>query len=269
MGRLGARDLTFGSDIDMIFLFDEKHHDLSPEYNKLSKRFVTSLTALTSQGRLYDADTRLRPSGKDGAIAVSVTAFDNYFTNSAWTFEFMALTRARVITGANVLQHSICKVITEQLSRKREKAKLVNDIVDLRSRVDKEFATSNIWKLKYVRGGLMDLDFLAQYFILLNAHNHPLLIRPSAGDVFLGMMEYNLLPLEEGKTLVHAHTFLNSLFTMLRLCGGSELDEQSAVPGLKAMIASCMHRPHFGEVREELRTILAQTHTLWQKHISL
>ncbi len=269
MGRLGARDLTFGSDIDMIFLFDESQHELSLEYNKLSKRFVTSLTALTSQGRLYEADTRLRPSGKDGAIAVSTVAFDNYFHTSAWTFEFMALTRARVITGKAGLQEQVRKIITDQLTRRRDKQKLVHDILDLRARVDKEFGTKNVWNLKYTRGGLMDIDFLSQYFILLHAHDYPDIVHPSAGDVFRALHRHKLLRDDEAGILADAHAFLNSLFTMLRLCGGSALDEQSTVPGVKAMIAGCMQMPHFGEVRELLRKTLAETTGLWNHYIKL
>lgn len=269
MGRLGARDLTFGSDIDMIFLFDDSQHEWSLEYNKLSKRFITSLTALTSQGRLYDADTRLRPSGKDGAIAVSAVAFDNYFTSSAWTFEFMALTRARVLAGKESLQAQVRQIITTQLTRKRDKEKLVADILDLRTRVDKEFGTTNTWNLKYVRGGLMDIDFLSQYFILLHAHEYTDIIHPSARDVFGAMQKHNLLPEAEAKILIDAHSFLNSLFTMLRLCGGSALDEQSTVPGVKAMIAGGLRMPHFGEVRELLRSTLSETIRLWNHYIKL
>lgn len=261
LGRLGARDLTFGSDVDMVFLYPtpaEGSEDQGQHYNKLCKRFITALSALTPQGRLYEVDTRLRPSGKDGALAVSVAAFDKYFAELAWTFELMALTRARVLSGTTEMRDTVTRMIFNHLTRPRDIPRIAADVLDIRNRVDKEFGTKNPWNLKYVRGGLMDLDFLSQYFILCHAAIHPGIIHPSAGDVFRYMQERKLLEDAVAQTLIDAHTFLNSLFTLLRLCGGSELDEVTAVPGLKAMIAGSMKMPHFGEVRLKLHATLAE-----------
>lgn len=269
LGRLGARDLTFGSDLDMVFVYksNDTHNEQSAHYNKLSKRFINAMTALTPQGKLYEVDTRLRPSGKDGWLAVSVEAFDKYFHESAWTFEFMALTRVRAVAGAPALRNQLEGIISLHLQRKREISRLAHDVIDIRTRVDKEFGTQNPWNLKYVRGGLMDIDFLAQFFILKYAHEFPDIIHACSVDVFEAAQKHKLLEPELAQGLIEAGTFLNALFTLLRLCGGSALDEANAVPGLKAMIAGCMKMPHFGEVRVKLHKTLAFVHGAFKQFI--
>jgi len=261
LGRLGARDLTFGSDIDLVFVYDHPATaSANPVLcNRLSQRFISGITALTREGRLYEVDTRLRPSGKDGALAVSIDAFDKYFRESAWTFEFMALTRARVITGNTDLQQRVSTLITHHITQSRTHDALAQDIIELRARVNQEFGTANHWNLKYARGGLMDLDFLAQYFVLLHAHDTPEIITHSSAEIFQALMQHRLIDSKTGKALLEAQAFLNSLFALLRLCGGGILDERSAPSGLKQLIADSLQLGRFEEVKA---TLLAQLETV-------
>jgi glutamate-ammonia-ligase adenylyltransferase len=254
MGRLGARELTFGSDIDLIFVYDAADHELS---NKLAQRFIGALTALTREGRLYEVDTRLRPSGHDGALAVSIGAFDKYLNESAWTFELMALTRARVITGNPALQDRLEKVITRNLVRPRHADKLAKDIMDLRVKITREFGSDNPWNLKYAHGGLMDMDFIAQYFVLLNASKHPELVGHSTAKIFTLLMELALIEPSEGQALMEAHRFLTGLFVLLRLCAVGILDETQAPQGLKTLIARGLNCPDFAAVKATLTRMLA------------
>ncbi len=267
LGRLGARTLTFGSDIDLVFIYDTPpaetaltgDHSL---YNKLCQRFITSLTTLTREGRLYEVDTRLRPSGLDGALAVSVSAFDKYFSEAAWTFEFMALTRARVIAGPPATQQQLNHIINRHLTQPRDPQKLKHDIVELRSKITKEFGSNDPWNLKYAHGGLMDIDFLAQYFILLHAPMHADIITSSTEQAFHTLINKGLIAPETGHELVNSYHFLNALFALLRLCGGGIINETTAPHGLKQLIAKTLDKPDFDTVKTTLITTLASV----QKH---
>jgi glutamate-ammonia-ligase adenylyltransferase len=262
LGRLGIHELTFGSDIDLVFVYDaqaSKEHLVENHtlYNKLSGRFITAVTALTHQGRLYEVDTRLRPSGMDGALAVSVSAWEKYFQESAWTFEFMALTRARVVAGNSAIHKKLEHIIKTQLMQRRDSRKLAEDVIQLRSKVAKEFGNNNPWNLKYVRGGLMDIDFIGQYLALLYTHQVTELINKSSPDIFDLLMKRGILPNEIANELKQAYEFLNSLFALLRLCGGGTLDESTAPMGFKHLIASSLKLPDFSHVKVTLVSTLA------------
>ncbi|MCH7564164.1 MAG: glutamine-synthetase adenylyltransferase, partial [Gemmatimonadetes bacterium] len=109
-------------------------------------------------GKLYEIDARLRPSGQASPLASEVEGFAEYQKNSAWSWEHMALTRARVIAGAPDLAAHVAEIIRDVLAKQRDGAELVCDVADMRERIDKERLTKNLWKLKHVRGGLLDLD---------------------------------------------------------------------------------------------------------------
>jgi glutamate-ammonia-ligase adenylyltransferase len=237
-------------------------------YNKLCQRYITAITSLMREGRLYEVDTRLRPSGMDGALAVSVGAFDKYFNDSAWTFEFMALTRARAITGSPALRTELSALILRHMTQKRGRAKLVADIAALRAKVAQEFKNDNPWNLKYAEGGLMDLDFLAQYFVLLYAHDHPGVIAGSGIDVFQAMIKEGLLGADTGRKLTDAHRFYHALFTLLRLCGGGVIDEAKAPQGLKFLIAGGLELSDFPAVKARLLATLAEVREIYTQFLN-
>lgn len=255
LGRLGTHELTFGSDIDLIFVYGSGDRET---YNKLGQRFISALTSLTREGRLYEVDTRLRPSGRDGLLAVSVDAFDKYLKESAWTFERMALTRARVITGNSALRNKLEKIMHRNLARPLSAQTLIKDILELRTKITREFGSDNPWNLKYVHGGLMDLDFMAQYMVLLHSKQHTALIGKSTAQVFAFITELQLIDRTLGHSLVKAHHFLATLFVWLRLCAVGILDEQTAPHGLKHLIASGLELPDFPAVKTSLTEVLAR-----------
>ena len=116
---------------------------------------------------------RLRPSGKSGPVATSLPAFIAYQNGEAWTWEHMALTRARVVSGPEALRQAIEATIREVLRRPRDRAKTAEAVRDMRRRIDQEKGSKNAWELKYVRGGLIDIEFIAQYLQLVHAHERP------------------------------------------------------------------------------------------------
>ncbi len=181
LGRLGANEMTATSDIDLIFIYEASNGCVSTgpralgasEYfTRLVRRIITSLSAATPEGALYDVDMQLRPSGRSGPAAVSVSAFERYYSEDAWTWEMMAMTRAKVIFGPPALAEKVESAIAAMLSRERSPEAVVQDVHDMRLRLLKAKKSSSPWDVKNVVGGLTDIAFIAQYLSLIAAHNY-------------------------------------------------------------------------------------------------
>ena len=193
MGKLGGRELSIRSDLDLIMVYDARadgtqsngDKPLPPTtyYARLIQRLLSAITAPTAEGSLYEVDMRLRPSGRSGPLATSLESFTRYQDESAWTWEHMALTRARAICGDRPLCDAVDTVIRNVLCRERDPQTLLRDVADMRARIDKEHGTDDIWNVKYLRGGLIDIEFIAQYLQLLHAHATPEVLSQSTVEI--------------------------------------------------------------------------------------
>jgi glutamate-ammonia-ligase adenylyltransferase len=168
LGRLGGEALTFASDLDLVYLFSGTHEAESdgPKplratdyFNRLAPRVTAALSVPTAAGPLYDVDTRLRPSGSDGMLAVSLESFARYQRDQAWTWEHMALTRARPVYGSAAGRAALQQVVTQTLSQERDPAKLVRDAVTMRAEMAAHKKPSGPFDIKRGPGGLVDLEF--------------------------------------------------------------------------------------------------------------
>ena len=151
MGKLGGREMTASSDLDLMLIYDfdaeathversqaAPHH---PVLYALTQRLISAFTAPTAEGTLYEVDMRLRPSGQKGPVATQLSSFIHYQANEAWTWEHMALTRARVVSGPPPLRAAVEKAIRDVLSKPRDRAKTAADVLDMRARIEKEKGT--------------------------------------------------------------------------------------------------------------------------------
>jgi len=262
LGKLGSREMTFNSDIDLVFIYDapdfdkisdgEKGFGPAVYFNRLAQRFVNALSAMGRAGRLYEVDTRLRPSGNQGLLAVSTKAITHYFDELAWTFEYMALTKARVVIGSPALQNTLRHFIHQQLVKPRDATKLKNDAADMRERIEKEHPTKNSWDIKYVRGGLMDMDFLAQYLLLLHAPDTPGAHPGNASAVFNWLLAHKRIERSMASSLHDSILFLNSIYNMLRLCHDGMFDAAAAPPGLKKLLVESVRGQDFEGTKARL-----------------
>ena len=183
MGKLGGREMTAASDLDLILVYDcdpdaeqsDGPRPLAPSqyYARLTQRLISALSSQTAEGRLYEVDMRLRPSGQKGPLATSLSSFVSYQTTGAWTWEHMALTRARPVSGPASLRVRVEKAVKDAIVRSRDREKIAADVRDMRLRIEKEKATEDIWDLKQVRGGLVDIEFMTQYLQLIHASAAP------------------------------------------------------------------------------------------------
>jgi glutamate-ammonia-ligase adenylyltransferase len=253
LGKLGGREMTVSSDLDLILIYqaapDAETSDgakplpASQYYGRLAQRFINALTAPTGEGRLYEIDMRLRPSGNAGPIAVSLEGFRRYQETSAWTWEHMALTRARVVAGAPALKHGIEAVVR-----------------GMRERIAKEHAAGSLWQVKHLRGGLVDLEFLAQYLQLRHAAEHPELLDGSTQAAFAKLAEAGLIGRSLGGRLIEATRLMRQVQGFLRLTVGGDLDEAAAPEGLKASLAQATGAADLESLKARLTTTAQVVH---------
>ena len=211
------------------------------------------INELTKEGRLYEIDTRLRPSGADSSLATYLEAFDQYFKGMAWVFEFMALTRSRVVySSSDKLKDSLEGIVTEHLSRKHNHNELVDEVQRMREKIAEQYRTDNPWYIKHVRGGLVDLDFIAQFLLLKYAHDIPEMIQSNSARVFEVAQQHKILDDAIATQLIEAHGFLSNMLSFLRLTSPTEIIEKSTPRGLKNLLAERFGIKPFNKLEEKL-----------------
>jgi glutamate-ammonia-ligase adenylyltransferase len=242
LGKLGSRELTIGSDLDLIFVFDAAQEARSSGarplpaptyYARLGQRLIRALTSPTAEGPLYEIDTRLRPSGNVGPVACSLANFERYQLNVAQTWEHQALTRARVVAGDAALGERAAAIIRTALIQPRDPAELARAVAAMRARIFREHGDADPWNLKHARGGLIEAEFLAQFLQLRFAPEHPALLTPSTLETFAKAAALGLLPAEDSRELIEATRLYRRLQAVLRLSIQDRFDAATAPPGLR------------------------------------
>ncbi len=262
MGKLGGREMTASSDLDLIMIYDfdseaPESDGRRPLYGgqyfaRLTQRLINTLTAQTNYGALYEVDMRLRPSGQAGPLATQLGSFVHYQENEAWTWEHMALTRARVITGSPEFGKRADAVIKDILCRPRDKALIAGDVVEMRGAIATEKGDANPWDLKYAKGGLVDLEFIAQYLQLVHAHDQPTILDTSTARVLDIARQLRLISVEDAEVLRPAAQLYHDLTQILRLCLSGPFDPKTAGPGLLRLLTRAADVPDFATLNATL-----------------
>ncbi len=255
MGKLGGREMTATSDVDLILLydFDEKAPEStgkrplhgSQYFTRLTQRLVAALSAPTAEGTLYAVDFRLRPSGNSGPLATHIDAFAAYQAKDAWTWERMALTRARIIAGDKALSKAANAQINKALTTPRDGKKTVNDIREMRAMVEDVKGGEGAWDLKQASGGLVDVEFIAQALLLVHAAKYPKLIATETESVLTSLIEAGLLPAKEAEILLPALRLYQALTQIIRLCLDEPFDPETAPRALLERLARAGELPDF------------------------
>ncbi|MGB5258606.1 MAG: bifunctional [glutamate--ammonia ligase]-adenylyl-L-tyrosine phosphorylase/[glutamate--ammonia-ligase] adenylyltransferase [Woeseiaceae bacterium] len=213
-GKLGGLELSYGSDLDIVFLHDshgesrvtdgEKPLDNTMFFARLVRRLVLFLTTQTGSGELYEIDTRLRPEGRSGLLVTSTEAFERYQEENAWTWEHQALLRARPVAGSAAVAREFKRIRDETLISRVKRDSLRQDVISMRRRMRKELDASDKrhFDLKHGVGGIGDIEFLVQYLVLSQAKSEPRLIEFTDNIRQLdALVEFGMLPLEVGRRL--------------------------------------------------------------------
>src|SRR5262245_20170261 len=189
---------------------------------------------------LYEVDMRLRPSGRAGPLANSLQGFESYHAQSAWTWEHMALTRARVIHGPTNLVERLADIVKETLCRPRDHLALVRDVADMRDRIARHAPPKSPWDFKHLPGGLFDIDFVAQYLALRHATERSDLLNPHPAEMLRRAAEAGFIDGSDAERLRATRALLSDVQSMLRLTlNGDEaaFDESKAPEDQRRLLA--------------------------------
>lgn len=245
-GRLGGRVMSFSSDLDLVTIYDapegaisdgERRLDAAPYYIRLTQRLIAAIAAPMAEGRLYNVDLRLRPSGEAGPVAAALEAFGIYHAASAWTWEHMALTRARVVAGPMALSAGIDNAVRRTLTMARDPAKLLADVVDMRRRIAEQHPPRNRWNLKYVQGGLVDIEFAVQYLLLREAHGDPELLTTETTAAIDRLAAKEHMTADAAADLCRAVRLAWRIQGLVRLTTQDAFDPDAAPLAIKLLLA--------------------------------
>ncbi|WP_342621067.1 bifunctional [glutamate--ammonia ligase]-adenylyl-L-tyrosine phosphorylase/[glutamate--ammonia-ligase] adenylyltransferase [Rhodoferax sp. GW822-FHT02A01] len=222
-GKLGGKELGYGSDLDIVFVYDDEDERATEVYGALVRKLINWLTVKTGEGDLYEIDTALRPNGNSGMLVTSFTSYANYQqqrgSNTAWTWEHQAMTRARCVLGEPGLHQRFDAVREAVISTPREDAGLRKEIMDMRAKVRSAHPVrGHQFDVKHSPGGMVDIEFVVQYLVLSQSAHHPEL-RANVGNIALlqRAQTCGLLPGHTGDNAAQAYRALRQIQHRARL----------------------------------------------------
>ena len=242
-GKLGGKELGYGSDLDIVFVYEDDHENASEVYALLVRKLITWLTVKTSEGDLFEIDTALRPNGNSGLLVTSFAAYANYQqqrgSNTAWTWEHQAMTRARFVLGGEFLRQQFEQIREGVVTAPRDAALLRLEITAMREKVRNAHPIKgDAFDVKHSRGGMVDAEFAVQYLVLSQSAQHPALVANVGNIALLQRAETaGLLPPGVGEAAAKAYRALRRVQHQARL---DEAPTQVAAGTLEAERAAVL-----------------------------
>ncbi len=258
MGSLGARDMTVQSDLDLLFVYEADADATSrirgwageTFYLRLGQRLITALSAPTEEGVVFEVDMNLRPSGRKGPIAVTLNGFADYYQGSAWTWERMALTRARVVSSTDTaFGTSVTDAIRTIITAPQDAISLRTDIADMHTRLTAAKPAQSLWDFKRVPGGLTDGDFIAQYLVLRYSADCPGLLATDTLSVLKAAHHAGLL---HDADIIAAYSTQRDIHTIMAAVLEEGHDPRLASHALRDRLATAGGFQTFGALEHML-----------------
>jgi glutamate-ammonia-ligase adenylyltransferase len=270
LGKLGGGEMTAASDLDLMLLYDAPDEHavsdgprplaLSQYYARLVQRLVTALSALTGEGQLYPVDFRLRPSGNKGPLATSLKSFIAYQATEAWTWERMALTRAGVVAETQTAQDQpsglgrrVEVATRDVLAAPRDPVALRRDVLAMRAMMASDKGSDDIWDLKHVAGGIVDIEFIAQYLQLLHGPTDPSVFSTHTRTALHRLAAAGWLAQPEAAVLLSALDLYGSVTQVMRLAQDGRFSAEEASERLRALVARAADLPSFAILEVHLK----------------
>src|SRR5690606_21432950 len=222
----GGRELAEGSDLDLMLVYDAVDAAAGEFYARLTQRLISALQAPTEEGALYEIDTKLRPSGSQGPVAVRLSSFERYYAEEAWTWRMQAWTRARPADGEDELAARVMVVAHAAIARPRDGARTRAEVADMRARMERERPGRGAWDLKLAPGGFVDIEFIAQALQLIAGRAD--VIAANTGQALEKLMAANALSAETGALLLRAWRAWSDLSQLMRITVAGEFDPGAA-----------------------------------------
>src|SRR5215469_6237594 len=275
LGKLGSREMTYASDLDLILIYDapddaESAGGAQPlaapiYYARLSQRFINALTAAAAEGRLYDVDMRLRPSGTAGPVATSLQAFRRYHRELAWTWEQMALTRARPVAGDDAFIARVMAEIRSVLVRPRSTPELAADVVAMRRRIADTHRNPPAFDVKHRPGGLVDIEFIAQFLQLRDAAQTPQVLHANTRGALTALAAAGALTQGDCEILIRTLTLWRNVQGLLKLTVPEPFDEATTPSAVKDLIAHGAAAIDFATLKQDMDAAARAAHGLFRR----
>ncbi|HEY3948125.1 bifunctional [glutamine synthetase] adenylyltransferase/[glutamine synthetase]-adenylyl-L-tyrosine phosphorylase [Phenylobacterium sp.] len=287
LGKCGSREMSAGSDLDLMTLYRAAGHgedgpaaasagkgwDAATFYGRFTQRLIAALSTQTAQGGLYEVDMQLRPSGTKGPVAVSFAAFEDYYAASgdtgpgdsgAETWELLALTRARLVWAtSDAFAADAAAVIEAALRRPREAKKTARDVRDMRALIARERPPKGDWDLKLAEGGLVDIEFAAQFLQLLHAADGGPL-QPNTAAALAALAAAGLAPETSVRDLETAWRLQQDLTQLIKVALGDNPDPAAEPAAFRALLARAGEARDFRQLGARLAAAQAAAHRAYE-----
>ncbi|WP_075995864.1 bifunctional [glutamine synthetase] adenylyltransferase/[glutamine synthetase]-adenylyl-L-tyrosine phosphorylase [Salaquimonas pukyongi] len=276
MGRLGSRDLTAGSDLDLIFLY---RHDEAAEqsdgekplyaqqyYTRLVQRLITAMSAPMAEGRIFELDFRLRPSGNAGPLATHFDAFCRYQAKEAWVWERQALVRARPVAGDAGLAEALRAKLAELRKVRGDATRITREIAEMRQTLDEEKPPENTFDAKRAPGGLIDIEFIAQWLALTGNLTEGLPQNPTSTIELIDHADPAIIDSDAVNTLKAAYGLYNTVLQIQRVClrGGFDPQEEG-LSGFKSLLCEQTGHPALSALEQELEAVQGSVRDVFRR----
>jgi len=276
LGKGGGREMMPGSDLDIMLVYDRPDDveesqgpkPLAPSQwiGRLVTAFTGALTAQGVEGPMYRVDMRLRPSGNQGPVAVSLGAFRAYHAEQAWTWEQMALTRARVVAGVDHFRPVVEQALSEALRPRRSPDVLRQDAVEMRRRLLRDLPAQGPWDMKLRPGGQMEVEFVTQILQLIHCADRPELRSTTSRFALDNLVDLGVLPAEDGAALIEADHLWRTIQSMLRLTVGPVTAPDVAEASARMVLAATGDRT-MHDLRIRVDRMAALVRSIFIRHI--
>jgi glutamate-ammonia-ligase adenylyltransferase len=269
LGKTGSGEMLAGSDLDLLLLYDHAPSPAAPTpyFIRLSHALITALTAQGAEGPLYKVDMRLRPSGNQGPVAVSMAAFRRYQAEDAWTWERLALTRARVLAATPEFLPRVRDAITEALSRPVAAAAIRADTLAMRDRLARERPPQGPFDVKHMPGGMLELAFIAEALQLIHGPDDKTLFRPKTAAALGALRDAGHLPPGDADVLIAADFLWRTIQGIDRITGLPDRPGDAPPAAMLAPLLRATGQPDLAALTAAMARHAAAVQDCFQRHI--
>ncbi len=281
MGKAGGREMMAGSDLDLMFIYDHtadatesrgaRSLPASQWFVRAVQACIAALTAPGPEGQMYALDMRLRPSGNKGPVAVSLEGFRHYHEWDAWTWERMALTRARVAAGPADMRRKVNQAIEAAIQRQQTPDQIRANATTMRERVARDLRPHGPWDVKLRTGGLIDIEFIAQTLQLIHARDAGVHRSQTTRVALQRLSRANVIANRDARLLIDAERLWRTIQGMLRMTVGrteaTELPHASALPLLRAVTKAGVSADDTDDLLNKSADIARQVRIIFERYV--
>jgi glutamate-ammonia-ligase adenylyltransferase len=269
LGKTGGGEMLAGSDLDLMLIYDHARVETAPTqyFLRLAHALTGALTAQGPEGPIYKVDMRLRPSGNQGPVAVSLAAFRRYHATESWVWERLALTRARVLTATPGFQPTLADAILMALTLPQDAATIRTDTAAMLAKVNSEIAPAGPWDVKYRKGGMIELAFIAEALQLIHGPQQPALFRANTTEALRALQHANHLTQADAMLLADADFLWRTIQGIDRITGLREQDINPP-PTMLAPLLRATNTPNLAALRAKMAQAEACVHDCFVRNIA-